>query len=48
MYGNWRAEIPSKEDVQEGLTHLDDNNSKTIEIDEFKDFIKDILEGMIE
>ena len=42
------AEIPSKEDVQEVLTHLDTDKSKTIDYDEFKAFIKDILEGMIE
>jgi Ca2+-binding EF-hand superfamily protein len=42
------AEIPSKEDVQEVLTDLDEDKNNTIEIGEFKAFIKDILEGMIE
>ena len=42
------AEVPSKEDVQEVLNDLDEGNSKSIEYEEFKDFIKDILEGMIE
>ena len=42
------AEVPSKEDVQEVLNDLDEDNSKSIEYDEFKEFIKDILEGMIE
>ena len=42
------AEVPSKEDVQEVLNDLDEDNSKSIEYEEFKDFIKDILEGMIE
>ena len=42
------AEVPSKEDVQEVLFDLDSDGNKTIEIGEFKAFIKDILEGMIE
>lgn len=42
------AEVPSKEDVQEVLNDLDDDKNNTIEIGEFKAFIKDILEGMIE
>jgi len=42
------AEIPSKEDVQEVLTDLDEDKNNTIEYGEFKAFIKDILEGMIE
>ena len=42
------AEIPSKEDVQEVLDDLDEDGNKTIEVNEFKAFIKDILKGMIE
>ena len=42
------AEIPSKEDVQEVLDDLDEDGNKTIEVGEFKAFIKDILKGMIE
>ena len=42
------AEIPSKEDVQEVLDDLDQDSNKTIEVGEFKAFIKDILKGMIE
>ena len=42
------AEVPSKEDVQEVLFDLDSDGNKTIEIGEFKAFIKDILKGMIE
>ena len=42
------AEIPSKEDVQEVLNDLDADGNKSIDKKEFKDFIKDILEGMIE
>ena len=42
------AEIPSKEDVQEVLDDLDQDGNKTIEVGEFKAFIKDILKGMIE
>ena len=42
------AEIPSKEDVQEVLDDLDEDGNKTIEVYEFKAFIKDILKGMIE
>ena len=42
------AEVPSKEDVQQVLTDLDEDKNNTIEIGEFKTFIKDILEGMIE
>ena len=42
------AEIPSKEDVRQVLTDLDEDKNNTIEIGEFKTFIKDILEGMIE
>ena len=42
------AEVPSKEDVQEVLFDLDSDGNKTIEIGEFKAFIKDIPEGMIE
>ena len=42
------AEIPSKEDVQEVLDDLDDDGNHTIEVGEFKAFIKDILKGMIE
>ena len=42
------AEIPSKEDVQEVLDDLDEDGNKTIEVGEFKAFIKDILKAMIE
>jgi Ca2+-binding EF-hand superfamily protein len=42
------AEIPSKEDVQEVLDDLDEDGNNTIEVGEFKAFIKDILLGMIE
>ena len=42
------AEIPSKEDVQEVLDDLDSDGNKTIDKDEFKVFIRDILKGMIE
>ena len=42
------AEVPSKEDVRQVLTDLDEDKNNTIEIGEFKTFIKDILEGMIE
>ena len=42
------AEISSKEDVQEILDGLDEDGNKTIEVNEFKAFIKDILKGMIE
>ena len=42
------AEIPSKEDVQEVLNKLDHDHNKKLDLDEFKEFIKDILEGMIE
>ena len=34
------AEIPSKEDVQEVLDDLDEDGNKTIEVGEFKAFIK--------
>ena len=37
------AEIPSKVDVQEVLDDLDEDGNKTIEVGEFKAFIKDIL-----
>ena len=42
------AEVPSKEDVEEVMNDLDADKNKTLEIGEFKTFIKDILEGMIE
>ena len=42
------AEVPSKEDVQEVLNDLDKDNNKSIDYNEFKNFIRDILEGMIE
>ena len=41
------AEIPSKEDVQEVLDDLDEDGNHTIEVSEFKAFIRDILKGMI-
>ena len=42
------AEVPSKEDVEEVMNDLDADKNKTLEIGEFKTFIKDILEGTIE
>ena len=42
------AEIPSKEDVQEVLDDLDEDGNNTIAVGKFKDFIKDILKGLIE
>ena len=42
------AEIPSKEDVQEVLNHLDKDHGGDIDKKEFKAFIRDILIGMVE
>ena len=42
------GEIPSKEDVQEVLDDLDEDGNNTIAVGKFKDFIKDILKGLIE
>ena len=42
------GEIPSKEEVQEVLDDLDEDGNNTISVGKFKDFIKDILKGLIE
>ena len=42
------AEPPTKEDVKEVLDHLDKDRSGKIEINEFKELIKDILQALIE
>lgn len=41
------GQIPSKEEVQEVLDDLVDDENNTISVGKFKDFIKDILKGLI-
>ena len=42
------AEPPTKEDVKEVLDSLDTDRNGTINFDEFKELIKDILNALIE